>query len=67
MSEKSNAGISWFVCEDGHVHMSFHDEQDNELFAIAIDIDDWFDLSDEVEEEIDIMMAEEEAQTAVIH
>ncbi len=47
--------------------MSFHDEQDNELFAIAIDIDDWFDLSDEVEEEIDIMMAEEEAQTAVIH
>ncbi len=47
--------------------MSFHDEQDNELFAIAIDIDDWFDLSDEVEEEIDIMLAEEEAQTAVIH
>lgn len=64
---KPSAGISWFVCDSGHVHMSFTDDNGNELFGIAIDIEDWFDLAEEIDEEIDVMLSQEEAMTAVKH
>jgi hypothetical protein len=66
-NEASGAGVRWFVCDAGHVHLTFVDENDNDIVSVSIDVEDWVDLADEIDEEIDVMLSAEEAMTAVKH
>ena len=65
--ETEGTAINYYVCDAGHVHLSFLDADGKELFGVAIDIEDWFDITDEIDSDIDMMMAEEEAKEAVKH
>lgn len=67
MSETPGANIEWHICDDGHVHITFTDEAGSEIFGIAIDIEDWCDLADAIDEEIETVIAVEEAAEAVRH
>lgn len=62
-----SADIQWFVCDDGHVHLTFINEDGEEIFGIALDIDDWCDLADEIDEELEMMVAVEESAEAAKH
>lgn len=64
---KEGADIQWYVCDAGHVHLSFVDSRGNELFGIAIDINGWFELTDEIDTDIDVMLSAEESKEAVKH
>jgi len=62
-----SAAISWFVCDDGHVHLTFTNDSGEEIFGISIDIEDWCDLADAIDEEIETEIAIEESKEAVKH
>jgi hypothetical protein len=67
MSSRPGANIHWFLCDDGHVHLAFLDENGEEIFGIVMDVEDWCDLANDIDEEIETKIAEEEAKEAVIH
>lgn len=66
-NDKPQSGVRWFVCDEGHVHMTFVDEDDNDIVSICLDIEDWADLADSIDEEIETMIAVEESAEAVKH
>lgn len=66
MTDKSN-GIEYFICDDGHVHLTFFNENGEKVFETAMDVDFWEDLANDIDDEIDLMCAAEEAKEAVIH
>lgn len=47
--------------------MTFVDEDDNDIVSICLDIEDWADLADSIDEEIETMIAVEESAEAVKH
>jgi hypothetical protein len=68
MKDKSSAGVQWFICDAGHVHLTFMDENDNPLFSTSMDVEFWCDLADEIDSEIEeIIDASEEAEFETKH
>lgn len=60
--------VKWFICEDGHLHMTFLDENEKEVFSTAMDIDFWCDLADDIDGDIEQMIdASNEATGATKH
>jgi hypothetical protein len=66
LSDKKN-GVEYFVCDAGHVHLSFYDGNGDVVFETAMDVDEWSDMVDEIDDEIEVMEAMEESAVSVKH
>lgn len=62
-----DSSVRWYVCDEGHVHLTFMNEDNEDILSVVIDVDDWLDLADAIDEEIDTMIAIEESAEAVKH
>lgn len=61
------AGIKWCICDEGHVHLIFHDAEGKDITSVAVDLMTWFDLADAIDEEIERTIATEESAGAIKH
>lgn len=62
-----DSGVRWYVCDEGHVHLTFVNDDNEDILSVVIDIDDWCDLADAIDEEIETMIAVEESAEAMKH
>ena len=67
MNNTPSSGVRWHVCDEGHVHLTFINDNNEDIMSVVIDIDDWCDLADAIDEEIDTMIAIQESAEAVKH
>lgn len=65
--ETPSADVRWFICDRDHVHLTFVDEDGSDILSVSMDIKNWVDLADAIDEEIDVMIAVEESVEAVKH
>lgn len=66
-NEIPDANLNWYVCDEGHIHLTFTDEDGKEMFGVAIEISEWLDMADAIDEEIEVMIATEESEHEVKH
>lgn len=48
IAEEDVFEVDWFICDGGHVHLSFKDENGKDTH-VALDVESWLDIADECE------------------